>query len=327
MGSLNDALIHIGYHRPEIFLVQLNSRAATLQAAVVSLTTDLEFAPLSGAVNPADGQLYVAGFQIWGSTAKRTSGLARVRYTGAVSTLPREVVPMAQGILLRFDVALNPQAATNAANYSVERWNYRRTANYGSPHFKLDGTPGQEWMTPSSAYLSRDAKSVFIGIPDMKPVMQMRLGWALVTREGASFEQNAYFTPRELTPFDAVAEGFAGVTIDLTPRIRPPAATPVTVEEGRKLSGLMGCAACHSLDMTTEGKVGPTWKGLFGMQRNFKNGEPAVADEAYLRESILEPTAKVVAGFEKNDTGMPSYAGVLTDAQIQALVLYIKTLQ
>jgi hypothetical protein len=72
--------------------LRLNSRAITLQAAVVSLSTDLEFAPLNGAVNPADGQLYVAGFQIWGSTAKRTSGLARVRYTGAPSTLHWSII-------------------------------------------------------------------------------------------------------------------------------------------------------------------------------------------------------------------------------------------
>ena len=44
MGSLNDALIHLGYNRPEIFLIRLNARATTLQAAVVSLTTDLDFA-------------------------------------------------------------------------------------------------------------------------------------------------------------------------------------------------------------------------------------------------------------------------------------------
>jgi cytochrome c2 len=182
-------------------------------------------------------------------------------------------------------------------------------------------------MPPSSAYLSRDGKSVFIGVPDLKAVMQMRLGWALTTLEGAGFEQNAYFTPRELPMFDAAADGFDLVTVDLTPRVRPASTTPVTIEEGRKLAGLMGCTACHSTETTSEGKVGPTWKGLFGAQRDFKNGEPAVADEAYLRESMLEPAAKVVAGFEKNDAGMPSYAGVLTEAQIQALILYLKTLK
>jgi len=327
MGPLNDALILIGYNRPQLFLLRSNPRAVRKQAAVINLARDFEFAPLNGAVNPADGRLYVTGFQIWGTTANRISGLARVRFTGTPSPLPREVVPMDKGILLRFDIPLDARKAGDPANFSVERWNYRRTASYGSPHFKLDGTAGQDWMTPSSAYVSRDGKSIFVGIPDMKPVMQMRIGWALTTQTGTSFEENAYFTPHALTKFDPMAEGFAPLTVDLTPRLSQAAATPVTVEEGQRLAGLMACTACHATDAATAGKVGPTWKGLFGAQREFKGGEPAIADEAYLRESMLEPMAKVVLGFERNDTQMPSYAGVLTEAQIQALILYIKSLK
>src|SRR5262245_56634887 len=137
MGPLNDALIHFGYYRPEIFLVLLNQRASRLQAAVASVTRDLEFSPLAGAVDPIDGQLYFTGFQIFGTTAKQLSGLARLRYTGAPSTLPSEIVPMDQGVLLRFDVALDEEKAAEAGNFSAERWKYRRTAEYGSPHFKL----------------------------------------------------------------------------------------------------------------------------------------------------------------------------------------------
>ena len=107
MGPLNDALILIGYYRPELFVVRLDERARPLQAAVDSLTRDFDFAPLAGSVNPADGQLYVTGFQIWGTEAKDISGLARFRYTGAPSTLPRDVVPAREGVLLRFDVALD----------------------------------------------------------------------------------------------------------------------------------------------------------------------------------------------------------------------------
>ena len=195
MGPLNEALIHLGYYRPEIFLVLLNQRLPRWQAAVVSVTRNLEFAPLNGAVNPIDGQLYVTGFQIFGTTAKQISGLARLRYTRAPSTLPQEVIPMDKGILVRFDAPLDAKTATNSANFAAERWNYKRTFNYGSPHFKLDGAKGQDSMVPSSAYLSRDGKSVFIGMPDMKPVMQMRIGWTLATRAGLNFEQNAYFTP------------------------------------------------------------------------------------------------------------------------------------
>ncbi len=328
MGPLNGALIHLGYYRPELFEVLLDRREPGLQAAIVSITRDLEFAPLAGAVNPADGQLYVAGFQIFGTTANQVSGLARLRHTGAPSTLPREVVPMDQGVLLRFDVALEDRRAADPANYSAERWNYVRTSNYGSPHFKPDGSKGQEAMIPSSAYLSRDGKGVFIGIPGMKPVMQMRLGWALAMRAGGDFGQNTYFTPRVLPRFDPVAEGFAPLTVDLTPRSARMAAvaTPVTVEEGRRVSELMGCVACHSNDGSMIGKIGPTWKGLFGSKRVFANGGSAVADEAYIRESIRNPAAKVVRGFETSETGMPSYDGIVSDPQVEALVLYIKSL-
>lgn len=328
MGPLSDALIHLGYYRPEIFLVLLNQRTPRWQAAVLSLTRNLEFAPLNGAVNPIDGQLYVIGMQIWGTVAKQITGLARLRYTGAPSTLPREVVPMDKGILLRFDVRLDESKATDPANFSVERWNYARTFNYGSPHFKLDGSKGQDSLTPSSAYLSRDGKSVFIGISDLKPVMQMRVGWALAVRSGATFEQNAYFTPHQLTPFDPSAEGFAPLSVDLTPRAKvTEAPRPVNAEEGRRLAELLGCAACHSNDGSTSGKAGPTWKGLFGSERLFANGGTAIANEAYIRESIREPAAKVVRGFEKTDTGMPSYEGVISDSQIESLLLYIKTLR
>jgi hypothetical protein len=89
----------------------------------------------------------------------------------------------------------------------------------------------------------------------------------------------------------------------------------------------MGCVACHSVDGTTLGKVGPSWKGLFGSEVLLAGGAKTRADEAYLRESIREPGAKIVRGFEKSDTSMPSYEGVISDSQVEALVLLIKSLE
>ena len=119
---------------------------------------NLDFPTLNAAVNPADGQLYVIGFQIWGTTVKRISGLARIRYTGKPRVLLQEATPMDKGVLLRFNLPLDAKLATDPANFSIERWNYKRTFNYGSPHLKQDGTPGQEWMPASSAYLSKDGE-------------------------------------------------------------------------------------------------------------------------------------------------------------------------
>jgi mono/diheme cytochrome c family protein len=330
MGPLNDELIHIGYNRPELFRVLMNTRMAKPQAAVVSLSRDFDFPTLNATVNPADGQLYVIGFQVWGTTAKKISGLARLRYTGKPRVLLKEVTPTDKGLILRFNEKLDPKLATDPSSYSAERWNYRRTPEYGSPHLKRDGTPGQEWIMPSSAYLSQDGKSVLVGFPDMKAgVHQMRIGWGLKSADGLKAENTAYFTPWELLPFDAVKEGFGPIQIDLTPRAAATIAmAEPTLEEGARLYQMIGCMACHSTDGSTVGKVGPSWKGLAGSERDISKGIGKIkADADYLRESIINPGAKVVAGFEKFDAGMPIYAGILNESQIESLVLFIQSLK
>jgi cytochrome c2 len=330
MGPLNDSFLHLAFMRPEIFRVLLNDREAKPQAAVVSVVHDFDLPMLNAAVNPADGLLYMTGFQVigWGTTATRQSGLMRMRYTGATCPVPNEVVSMDKGVLLRFETALDPQKAKDLANYTAESWHYERTYKYGSPHLKADGTPGQDWMTPSSVYLSKDGKGVFVGIPDMKPVQQMRIGWALSATDGTKLENNAYFTPYILTKFDPAKEGFGDISVDLTPRaaVVQAAITP-TAEEGQRLYQLMGCMACHATDDSKLPKIGPTWKGLYGKKRQISKGPDVVADDAYIRESILIPSAKIVKGFEKAETGMPVYAGVLNDSQIQSIILFIKTLK
>ena len=330
MGPLNDEMIHIGYNRPELFRVMMNTRFKRPQSAIMSFERDLDFPPLNGHVNPADGQLYIVGFQVWGTTAKKLSGLARLRYTDKPRVLLKEVTPTDKGLLLRFNAKLDEKLATDPSSYSAERWNYRRTFEYGSPHLKLDGSTGQEWMTASSAYLSKDGMSVLVGIPDMKAgVNQMRIGWGLRSADGLKAENTAYFSPWDLLTFDAIKEGFGDIQINLTPRAASIVAlAKPTLEEGLRLYQMIGCMACHSTDGSTIGKVGPSWKGLFGTKRELgKGGKSALADEAYIRESITNPSAKVVKGFEKFDTGMPIYAGILNESQIESLVLYIKSLK
>ena len=331
MGPLNDALVHIGFSSPEIFRVLLHERTGRLQAAVVSVTRDFDIPTLNGSVNPADGQLYLTGFQIlgWGTTVSRLTGLGRVRYTGAEFTGPREVVAMQSGILLRFDVELDPAAATDPDNFSMTSWHYKRTHNYGSPQFRADGSNGIDRLAPSRTYVSSDRRAVFVAVPQMSPVMQMRVAWSLKSSSGRAFQDSAYFTPYELAPFDPVKEGFGSLTVDLTPRtLAAEKASPITAEEGKRLSQLYGCAACHAVTADAPSGLGPSWKGLYGSQRPYAKGVlRAVADEAYLRESILQPTAKVVAGYERGEAGMPSYAGVLTDAQIASILLFIRTLR
>jgi len=93
------------------------------------------------------------------------------------------------------------------------------------------------------------------------------------------------------------------------------------VELGEYLYAARGCNQCHSTDGTT--KTGPSWKGIFGETHQTSAGSVQV-DENYIRESILDPTAKVRTGF---NAVMPTFKGQLKDEQIEGLITYIKCLK
>ena len=263
-------------------------------------------------------------------TATRQAGLSRVRYTGAPVTVPRQITPMREGVLLRFDVEVDPSVAADASKYAAASWQYRRTFRYGSPNFKADGTPGIDALAPSRAYVSNDRRAVFVAIAGMRPVMQLEIGWTIATRGGIALEGKGYTTPYALAPFDPRAEGFGDIAVDLTQRAPAPAAPAqvVSVEEGRRLFAQYGCLGCHAIERGGPSRLGPPLVGVFGTTRRLAEGQrPVVADEAYLRQSIREPAAAIVDGYGKDGTGMPSFAGVLTDAQIASVVEFIKTLK
>lgn len=92
-----------------------------------------------------------------------------------------------------------------------------------------------------------------------------------------------------------------------------------SAERGEALFVQNACNACHSLDGRT--LVGPSFQGLFGSEVPLEDGSTVTADEDYLRESIVEPGAKVVEGFPNV---MQPYSH-LSESEIQSLVEFIKT--
>lgn len=89
-----------------------------------------------------------------------------------------------------------------------------------------------------------------------------------------------------------------------------------------------GCPTCHGVGGTGQiggGKSpGPKLAGIFGQPQALVSGS-AVADENYIRESILRPNAKIVAGY--GNVQMPTFAGSFTDDQLEAVIAYIKSLK
>ncbi len=100
---------------------------------------------------------------------------------------------------------------------------------------------------------------------------------------------------------------------------RPDGVDPATY--GEKLYNTRGCAGCHSVDGSK--RVGPSFSGLYGRDEQMTGGAPVKADENYVRESILYPKEKVVAGYQPV---MPSYKGQLSDDDIYSIIEYMKTL-
>jgi cytochrome c oxidase subunit 2 len=91
-------------------------------------------------------------------------------------------------------------------------------------------------------------------------------------------------------------------------------------ENGKKLFEQLACSNCHKEDNSGRG---PSLVGVFGKQVQLAGGGTVKADENYIRESILQPQAKVVSGFEPV---MPTFQGLVTEEQLVQLVEYVKSL-
>lgn len=346
MGTLNDSLIHLGFNRPEVFKVYLDERGEKRQGAVSLVAGNFSTGLLKGRVHPTDGSLWICGMKIWGTIAQEISGLYRLRPGDAPLWTPEQVLSSDRGVMLRFSQPVDPAIAGELAGYSVDRWNYKQTAAYGSGNYQLNGEPGQETVPIASVTLSQDKRSVFLGIPDMQEVHSMRVSFREPAPNAVPVVRHAFLTIHELLPIDLAKEGFADNEVDLTLKAGAGATmakVEPSIEIGKQVYIQYGCMACHTVDAkqklpaaatTADGQaqvaVGPTWVGLWGAKKTFADGSilREGVDEVYLRESIIDPARRVPEGFEmtKTGVGMPSYLGVLKDHEIDSVILYIKSL-
>jgi cytochrome c oxidase subunit 2 len=90
---------------------------------------------------------------------------------------------------------------------------------------------------------------------------------------------------------------------------------------GQKLFAERACVTCHLSD--GKGRA-PSLNGVYGGQVRLADGSTVTADDAYIRESILVPSAKIVAGYQPV---MPAFQGQLTEEQTLDLIAYVKSLQ
>jgi cytochrome c oxidase subunit II len=91
-------------------------------------------------------------------------------------------------------------------------------------------------------------------------------------------------------------------------------------QAGEKVFQASGCSTCHVADGTG---LGPSLLGVYGNPVKLTTGETVAADDAYMRESILLPKAKIVLGYSPI---MPSFQGQMTDEQLNNVIAYLRAL-
>jgi cytochrome c oxidase subunit II len=97
-------------------------------------------------------------------------------------------------------------------------------------------------------------------------------------------------------------------------------ATGTPVELGAQLYQDLGCATCHDPGPMQRG---PSMQGLYGSMVQLQDGSTVLADEAYIRESIVNPQARIRAGFQPI---MPTFQGLVSEEQLLQLIAYIRSL-
>lgn len=93
---------------------------------------------------------------------------------------------------------------------------------------------------------------------------------------------------------------------------------------GEKIYRAKGCSSCHSTDGTAMAGGGPSLKDAYGTPRRMQDGSTVIMDENYIRESILQPAAKIHDGYEPR---MPTFQGLVNDDDLRRLIAFIKSLQ
>ena len=210
----------------------------------------------------------------------------------------------------------NPDAAPE----SIRFHGYRRNPNTGDPTFlyEVDGTVVEQTVTAG------DGESLALGFK-----FDASNGKKRYYRIDTSIHQRVTLSDGLRWVSPKVVEIPASVTVAaIAIDLKPSAKTFVraSVEMNGEILYQNYCMSCHSTDGGN--LIGPTFKGLWEREQTVtREGESQtiVVDEAYLRESVEQPQAAIVQGYEQ--VPMANFSSVMNDAQLDALIEFLKTIE
>jgi hypothetical protein len=142
-GPWKGSPLFMSYGKCLLYGVGMDTVGGTTQASLVPFGLKFQSGIMRGRFSPKDGQLYLAGLKGWQNAATRDGGFFRVRYTGHPVHTALKAHAAKNGLKITFSTPLKTEVAQDAANYSVELWNYRYSGGYGSPELSIKN-PGKD---------------------------------------------------------------------------------------------------------------------------------------------------------------------------------------
>jgi type 1 glutamine amidotransferase/cytochrome c2 len=207
-GPLQGQLLHLSFGKCRLLLAlresiagseqggKHNGEHASVQGGVIDFPWQFDSGLMRGRFSPHDGQLYLAGLKGWVTSAVQDGCLQRVRYTGLPVDLPEAVRTYPNGLAIRFTSPLNADSAEDPDAYRLEGWNYRYSKDYGSPDLKLSDplAEGHDEWNVRSATLLQDGRTLFLELPGLRPMNQLRIEYELTSSSGREFQGTLNYT-------------------------------------------------------------------------------------------------------------------------------------
>ncbi|HCQ38939.1 MAG TPA: hypothetical protein DIV39_07270 [Verrucomicrobiales bacterium] len=201
-GPFKGHMVHCSYGKCTLFLVMQENVGGIDQAGVFQFPFKFQSGGMRARFNPHDGQLYVSGLKGWQTSGAKDGCLQRVRFTGAKVTMPRSLNIHENGIRVGFTQQLDKELAEDLDSWQIEQWNYQWTSKYGSKEYKVSepSATGHDKVEVRSARLLPGGQEVFLEIPNLAPVMQMKIEFDLETANGDEMIGALHNTIHALSP-------------------------------------------------------------------------------------------------------------------------------
>lgn len=195
-GPLHNKILHTSYGKSALFLLLAEEVDGQWQGGAIQFPLKFESGIMRARFHPIDGQLYVCGLKGWQTTGARDGCFQRVRYTGKPVKMPYGLHVGRGGMEIKFTTAVDAASATDTENWAVEQWNYKWSEAYGSPEFSVKNPleKGRDPVSIAAITLSADRQTVFLKIPEIAPVMQMRIQFRIKTESGEPLVHEIYNT-------------------------------------------------------------------------------------------------------------------------------------